>query len=64
MKLKNIPVHEEIQDNLEERFIEAWNIAFKVASFLKRECNAEEIRITGSLLHRERFIKNPTLILP
>jgi len=64
MKLKNIPVHEEIQDNLEERFIEAWNIAFKVASFLKRECNAEEIRITVLYCIVRGFIKNPTLILP
>jgi predicted nucleotidyltransferase len=55
VRLSAIPDHESIDDNLEQRFIEAWHVAFEVASILKRECHAEEVRITGSLLNRARF---------
>ena len=63
MKLKTIPVHEEIHDNLEDRFIEARKIAFEAAAILKKECKAEEVRITGSLWHRERFHKESDIDL-
>ncbi|MDD5676204.1 MAG: nucleotidyltransferase domain-containing protein [Chitinivibrionales bacterium] len=63
LPLKNIPDHEDVNDNLEKKFVEAWRVAFEVASILKRECSAEEIRITGSLLHRERFHENSDIDL-
>jgi predicted nucleotidyltransferase len=55
MLLQTVPSHPIINDGLETRFIEAWNVAFTVAKMLREKHHAEEVRITGSLLHRERF---------
>lgn len=55
MALTLIPLHPVINDELESRFIEAWNVAFTVAKMLREKHHAEDVRITGSLLHRERF---------
>jgi len=55
MPLTSIPSHPVVNDNLELRFIEAWNIAFSAAKLLREKFRAEDVRIMGSLLHRERF---------
>ncbi len=51
----SIPRHEHIDDGLEDRFKNAWEVAFQAAKLLRAVCHAEEVRLAGSLLRRERF---------
>ena len=55
MPLNTIPPHRPVNDNLEPRFSEAWKIAFEVATMLREKYHAEDVRVIGSLLHRDRF---------
>jgi predicted nucleotidyltransferase len=50
-----IPPHPVVEDLLEPRFCEAWRIAFEVAGILREKYHAEDVRVIGSLLDRERF---------
>lgn len=53
--ISKIPSHKSVNDGLEERFKEAWSIVFKAAAILKNNFRISEVRVTGSLLERERF---------
>jgi len=53
--IHEIPVHKPVDDGLEPRYLEAWQAAFSIARLLKNYCNADDVRITGSLLDRDRF---------
>jgi predicted nucleotidyltransferase len=55
MSINSIPPHIDIEDGLEERFCKAWNMALEIARMLKEKYHAEDVRILGSLLSRERF---------
>lgn len=55
MIITSIPQHPVVKDGLESRFRKSWEIAFRVARMLREKYHAEDVRITGSLLHRERF---------
>ena len=55
MTINTIPTHSIVDDGLESRFRESWNVAFDVARMLREKYHAEDVRITGSLLERERF---------
>jgi uncharacterized protein len=55
MSIKAVPRHPFVNDGLEDRFCSAWNIAFEIARLLRGKYHAEDVRITGSLLDRERF---------
>jgi len=55
MTFNTMPRHSVYNDGLEARFCKSWDIAFEVAQMLREKYHAEDVRITGSLLHRERF---------
>ena len=55
MAINTIPLHNVINDGLEPRFCKSWDIAFEIARMLRTKYSAKEVRITGSLLKRERF---------
>jgi uncharacterized protein len=55
MTIHTIPIHPVINDGLESRFCRSWDIAFEIAQMLREKYHAEDVRITGSLLNRERF---------
>lgn len=55
MIINTIPPHPMVNDNLEARFCEAWRIAFEIARMLREKHCAEDVRVIGSLLNRERF---------
>ncbi len=48
-------MHPDINDGLEARFCRSWDIAFDVARMLREKYHAEDVRVAGSLLMRERF---------
>ncbi|MFP4522102.1 MAG: nucleotidyltransferase family protein [Fibrobacterota bacterium] len=53
--LTSVPEHEVYPDGLEDRFLEAWEIAFEAAEILKKKFKVKEVRVTGSLIKRERY---------
>lgn len=55
MAITAIPPHSIFNDGLESRFCKSWDIAFKIARMLREKYHAADVRIAGSLLHRERF---------
>ena len=55
MTIHTIPLHSIIDDGLEPRFRKSWDIAFDIARMLREKYHAEDVRIIGSLLNRERF---------
>ena len=55
MSLRAMPSHPRVDDGLESRFCKAWSIAFEVARLLREKYHAEDVRVVGSLLDRERF---------
>lgn len=54
-RLTSMPAHQEVKDGLEERFREAWDVAFRAAHLLKHSYGARQVLVTGSLLRRDRF---------
>jgi predicted nucleotidyltransferase len=55
MIITTIPIHPVVKDGLEARFCKSWDIAFEIARMLREKYHATDVRVTGSLLHRERF---------
>lgn len=53
--ISRIPTHRVYRDGCEQRYRSAWENAFKACRLLKRHFGVHEIRVTGSLLHRESF---------
>ena len=53
--LREMPDHTPIDDDLEEHFAEAWRVAFQAARLLRQSHGAQEVRLIGSLLKRDRF---------
>jgi uncharacterized protein len=55
LSIKTIPPHPVVDDGLESRFRKSWDVAFEVARMLREKYHAEDVRVIGSLLNRERF---------
>lgn len=55
MIIHTIPPHPVVDDHLEPKFCEAWRVALEVAGILRYKYHAEDVRVIGSLLDRERF---------
>jgi len=58
-----IPAWKTVNDGLDSQYQQAWKTAFRAAKVLRKRFKADEIRIGGSLLKRDRFHENSDIDL-